>query len=111
MFDYYMSDFDSIYFNLRGVKYFKLNIISFVLSLDWISWFYSFLFLFLNSMDFSLSSRFVVYIDGCCLKNGRNGVRVGIGVYWGFENIRYMFVCICLVIACIFFNVCGIMFY
>ncbi|KAM9435932.1 ribonuclease H1 isoform 2-T2 [Clarias gariepinus] len=25
----------------------------------------------------------VVYTDGCCTKNGRDGARAGIGVYWG----------------------------
>ncbi|XP_060773928.1 ribonuclease H1 [Neoarius graeffei] len=28
----------------------------------------------------------VVYTDGCCTKNGRNGARAGIGVYWGPDH-------------------------
>ena len=25
----------------------------------------------------------IVYTDGCCTKNGRQGARAGVGVYWG----------------------------
>ncbi|XP_051510611.1 ribonuclease H1-like isoform X2 [Myxocyprinus asiaticus] len=28
----------------------------------------------------------VVYTDGCCTANGRNGARAGIGVYWGRDH-------------------------
>ncbi|XP_051501235.1 ribonuclease H1-like isoform X1 [Myxocyprinus asiaticus] len=28
----------------------------------------------------------VVYTDGCCSANGRNGARAGIGVYWGRDH-------------------------
>lgn len=90
MSDYHRSDFDSTYSNPRGVKYFKSNTTSSVPSSDWTSWSYSSSSSSSNtcSMDSSSSSRPVVYTDGCCSKNGRNGARAGIGVYWGPENTR-----------------------
>lgn len=79
--------------NLKGSKFFKFYR-NFGIGLSWIS----FLILFLSNDEFFLGDRFVVYIDGGCIKNGKKGVRAGIGVYWGLKNIRYFLIFIMLVI-------------
>lgn len=91
------------YSNPRGVKYYKQSSSSSVASSGWTSW--SSLSSSSNSRESSSNSRPVVYTDGCCSKNGRNGARAGIGVYWGPENTRYISICTCLVIVCISFSV------
>lgn len=74
------------YSNPRGVKYYKSNSTSSVPSSSWTSWSSS--CSSSNSKESSSNSRPIVYTDGCCSKNGRNGARAGIGVYWGPENTR-----------------------
>ena len=96
------------YSNPRGVKYNKPSSTNSVASSSWTSW--SSASSSSDSRESSSNSRPVVYTDGCCSKNGRNGARAGIGVYWGPKNTRYMSVCRCLVTASISFNVCGILF-
>ncbi|KAL9980315.1 hypothetical protein ACROYT_G008881 [Oculina patagonica] len=74
----YTSGYSS-YSNPRGTKYYKP-------SSSWTSWSSS----SSSSSDeaSSSASRPVVYTDGCCTQNGRNGARAGIGVYWGPDNTR-----------------------
>lgn len=83
----YNSSYNS-YSNPRGVKYYKPSSTSSVASSSWTSWSSS--SSSSNSRASLSNSRPVVYTDGCCTKNGRNGARAGIGVYWGPENTRYM---------------------
>ncbi|XP_070556831.1 ribonuclease H1-like [Ptychodera flava] len=37
-------------------------------------------------IDLNKVDRVVVYTDGACSSNGRNGARAGLGVYWGPEH-------------------------
>lgn len=77
---------NSGYNNARGVKHYKPSSTSSLACSSWTSWSSS--SSSSNSWTPLSNSRPVVYTDGCCSKNGRNGARAGIGVYWGPDNTR-----------------------